>query len=51
MTEEFVSQNEATLIQSLVHDYQESPETNRQYSSSHDPYTQLTVIYLKSLNW
>ena len=40
MAEDFVSETEGTLIQSVVHDYQESPE--RQYSSSDDPYTQLT---------
>ena len=42
MAEEFVSENEETLIQSIVHEYQESPETNTQYSSSDGPYTQLT---------
>ena len=34
MAEEFVSDNEETLIQSVVDDYQKSPETDRQYSSS-----------------
>ena len=42
MAEEFVSDNEETLIQSVVDDYQESTETNRLYSSSDDPYIQLT---------
>lgn len=41
MTEEIISENEKTLIQSVVHGYQESLE-NGQYSSSDDPYTQLT---------
>lgn len=40
MAEDFVSETEETLIQSVVHDYQESPE--RQYSSNDDPYTRLT---------
>ena len=40
MAEDFVSETEETLIHSVVHDYQESPE--KQYSSSDDPYTQLT---------
>ena len=42
MAEEFVSDNEETLIQSVVDDYQESPETGRQYLSSDDPYIRLT---------
>ena len=41
MAEEFVSDNEETLIQSAVHDYHESPETNALHYSSEDPYTQL----------
>ena len=40
MAKDFGSETEETLIQSVLHDYEGSPE--RQYSSSDDPYTQLT---------